>query len=971
MIRFNLLLLLFFLSFYSFSQKYSFISYSTSEGLPQSQVNAITQDNSGYLWIATLGGLTKFDGHRFSSYGIADGLLNNRTVELSYLNDTLFVGHDKGVSYLCATDSFCTASYPDDISPANVTAIVKFNDNIIIGTNGSGLFHFQTHSNKLMPIKNSPSRIREVIVYNEKLYLATRTGLFYSEDASTFHMVKETANTSFSSVHISNDKIFSTTYSGLLLKINRSHRTDTILQRDQEPFRSVLIDSKNRIWVNSRNGVLCVKQKEVIQLTEETGLPINDVNTVFQDAEGNIWFGTSGKGIIRFTGEVFTYFNDGALVPSDIVISMAKEPSGNLWLSTYDKGVYLITKEGQSKHIDYLKNSVWSMDVSSSHVVMGSNFGLHVLNKGEWESYYEEDGLSSNRVRGVKRITDSTFLIGTSHGIERFNTLTGNFASLINNEIKLSNVRDFVVKGDTIFIAAQSGVFAYSHGVISTLHQFDAGINCIELDDRDNLWLGTENGLFIEFKNKLVRRPLEANDRNDYINFLHKLKGSIFVGTNNGVFELNLKDSTQYHYDINKGLIDLETNLNASMFDKKNQVLWFGTASGLMKMDLSNRLELFESAAPHIQLTAIKVNFHPVSDLGQFKEQKEANLLSIPYKDNNIAFEFDGIYLSNPSGLRYQYFLKGFSRNWSPLMKNPDINFTNLPPGEYELLFRAKNDVGLYSDEWATKFEILPPFYRTWWFYTTMIVIIILVLYIVDRVRVVRLARKNYRMRLEFENKLSKLEQQSLNASMNRHFIFNSLNSIQYYINSSDKTAANKYLSRFAKLIRKNLDSSHRKDGMVALSDEIDRLQLYLDLESMRFKDKFDYQIEIDQHVEVEMLKVPAMFLQPFVENSIIHGILPLKNRKGMIIIRVKDHLDHIRIEIEDNGVGIEQSVKRKSEQGDHESQGMLITKGRIELLQKISARSIEMIGPHQINENDRSINGTIVIFKLVKQYLD
>jgi LytS/YehU family sensor histidine kinase len=159
---------------------------------------------------------------------------------------------------------------------------------------------------------------------------------------------------------------------------------------------------------------------------------------------------------------------------------------------------------------------------------------------------------------------------------------------------------------------------------------------------------------------------------------------------------------------------------------------------------------------------------------------------------------------------------------------------------------------------------------------------------------------------------------------------------------------------------------------MVPLNDELERLELYLELETMRFNEKFSYSIEIGERVEIEMLKVPAMFLQPFVENSIIHGILPLKDRKGVVNIIITDHLDHIRIEIRDNGVGIENSVKNKKEAiGDHESQGMLITKGRIELLQKISARSIEMIGPIQINESSSSINGTLVTFKIIKQYLE
>jgi LytS/YehU family sensor histidine kinase len=231
---------------------------------------------------------------------------------------------------------------------------------------------------------------------------------------------------------------------------------------------------------------------------------------------------------------------------------------------------------------------------------------------------------------------------------------------------------------------------------------------------------------------------------------------------------------------------------------------------------------------------------------------------------------------------------------------------------------------------------------------------------------------KNYQEQLESRNKLVQLEQQSLNASMNRHFIFNSLNAIQYFINSSDKLAANRFLNRFAKLIRKNLDASNQKKGLVTLQDELERLELYMELENMRFNNRFSYEVNVEEFIETEALHVPAMFLQPFVENSIIHGVLPLKNRVGEVKVLVTDHLDHIRIEIRDNGIGIDQSREvKKDVPGDHKSQGMLITKGRIELLQKFSAKSIVLIGPRQINEEDGSVKGTQVIFKILKVYLE
>lgn len=972
MIRLSALLISIFFSLQLLSQKYSFIEYSTSEGLPQSQVNDITQDRSGYLWMATLGGLAKFDGKNFTTYGTSDGLLNNRIVELSIISDELYVGHDTGISYTNKSDSFNIALYPRDIPPANVTAIIEYDGQVYVGTNGSGLFLFDSTSTVLKSIPNSPSRIREIVITENKVILATRNGIYISNDGHSFQQLEGTQELSFSSIIQNNKRLLATTYSGLLLELDQQRIIDTILSSPEDPFRSIMIDDTERIWLNSRNGLISIDKQENLYLSEQNGLPLNDINTVFQDREGNIWFGSGGKGLIRFTGEVFMYYGQNDLIPSNLVISMVKDNRGDYWFSSLDKGVFKVSKDGSTTPIEYINSSVWSIDLYEETIVFGSNFGLHVNSNGRWSSFYEEDGLSSNRITGVKKYTDSSFLIGTSKGIEVFNTKTNTFKHLVTPDHKYLNVRDFVIQKDSIYFAAQSGVYLIVSGGIQSVYQFDASINCIVLDNDNNLCVGTENGLYILTSGEIRRKYLENKNRNDYVNFIQKIDHEIFVGTLNGLYEIDPNKSFQYNYDINSGLIDLETNLNSFMFDKNTGLLWFGTASGLMTMDISERKTLFESVSPKLQLTAVKVNFKPLEKSSIYnKDNIQSDILSLPYRNNNIEFEFDGIYLSNPSSLKYQYFLEGFSTEWSPLMNNSDINFTNLPPGDFTLRFRVQNEIGLFSEEWITRFEVLPPFYRTWWFYSLCLLLILIILFVIDRIRVVRLARKNYQLRLEFENKLSKLEQQSLNASMNRHFIFNSLNSIQYYINSSDKQSANKYLSRFAKLIRKNLDSSHRKDGMVPLGDEIERLKLYLDLESMRFKDKFDYSIEIEPQVEVELLKVPAMFLQPFVENSIIHGILPLKDRKGLITLSISDHLEYIKIEIKDNGVGIEQSVNHKPEHGDHESQGMLITKGRIELLQKISAKSIEMIGPHQINEHDTSVNGTIVIFKLIKQYLD
>lgn len=971
MIKFLFFVTLFFLTSTVFSQRYAFISYSTSEGLPQSQVNTIVQDDDGYLWLGTLGGLAKFDGKKFNSFGKSDGLLNNRITHVEIIEEQLYVGHDKGVSYQCAIDSFCPINFPKDVTSRDVTGIQLHNGEIYVATNGSGLFLLNKQSNSLRYVEDSPNRIRSLVNYSNSLYLATRNGVIKFDDQ--FSPVEAIPDGSYSSIVVQRDNLVFTSYDGVLMQYSlKSGEVKKILEEVDTPFRNVTIDSHGHYWLNSKYGVVQFKKDKTLKFTEQTGLPINDVNIVFEDREKNIWFGTGGKGLLKFTGDVFTHFNEKSNLPSDLVISLLKDKNNKLWLSTLDKGICTIDQDGNVSEESYVPSIVWNMEQTNDLILFGSNFGLHVYDYTNWSSYYEEQGLPSNRIKGLKIQKNGNVIIGTSEGTVLFDVKKMKFDSISNGVESLNNVRDFIEVEDTLIFAAQNGTYKVYNNQLKLLQTFDAGINCIEMDNDNSIWIGTENGLYIDNNGELSNYVLEENGGADYINFIRKVDTVMFIGTNNGLYEISFDKQHWKHYDINAGLVDLETNLNSSYLDKNNN-LWFGTAAGLMKMNLTQRNSLFFDIPPKIQLTDIEINFNQLSDekINSINENKNDEFL-IEYKNNNIAFDFDGIYLSNPNGLTYSYFLEGFSDNWSPPSSNPRVSFTNLSPGEYKLIFKASTSQGIDSQTYRLSFEILPPFYRTWWFYLICFVFLTLIVVFLDRIRVQRLDRKNYRLKLEFQNKLTRLEQQSLNASMNRHFIFNALNSIQYYINSSDKKSANKYLSRFAKLIRKNLDSSHQENGMVPLNDELERLELYLELETMRFNEKFVYSLEIGEHVEVEMLKVPAMFLQPFVENSIIHGILPLKDRKGEIKITITDHLDHIRIEIRDNGVGIENSVKSKKEvSGDHESQGMLITKGRIELLQKISARSIEMIGPVQINENDSLINGTLVTFKIIKQYLE
>ena len=513
------------------------------------------------------------------------------------------------------------------------------------------------------------------------------------------------------------------------------------------------------------------------------------------------------------------------------------------------------------------------------------------------------------------------------------------------------------------------GLFIYVNDNFELLSPDNQVVYNIEIDQFGVLWYGTESGLF-RYKDRKVTKVNLLNDiGSNNINFLNYHNGKMYVGTNNGLFilsNLGAEKPTYKRYGTSEGVIDLETNLNSSFFDSKNR-FWFGTASGLVSYRLDN--SDLKDADPRVHLLSILLNYQKF-DYKKYADSLNGDglplSLNLPSFKNNLIFELEGVSLVNQKGLGFQYKMEGLRDDWSTISESPTITFTSLPPGEYMLHVRVVDIDGRLSKEIQFPFIINEVYYKTWWFITLEILAFAGIIILFFRLRIKRIAEQNEKEKLDFKSRLLSLEQQSMNASMNRHFIFNSLNSIQYFINTQDKLSANKYLTNFAQLIRKNLDSATAKDNVVSLEEELDRLRLYLSLESMRFKDKFEYQFNVSDNVDTESIMIPSMIMQPFIENSIIHGILPREEKKGLIKVEAHIEKGYLIILIEDNGIGIKESLKSKTHNiGDHRSQGMEITSKRIELIQKISNDDISLDGPFQIVDNDGLINGTRVLIKI------
>jgi two-component system LytT family sensor kinase len=212
----------------------------------------------------------------------------------------------------------------------------------------------------------------------------------------------------------------------------------------------------------------------------------------------------------------------------------------------------------------------------------------------------------------------------------------------------------------------------------------------------------------------------------------------------------------------------------------------------------------------------------------------------------------------------------------------------------------------------------------------------------------------------EMNRKISEVTQANLRQQMNPHFIFNTLNSIQYYMYQHDKLATNNYLTKFSSLMRKVLENSQHTS--VALHDELDALNLYLELERIRFKDKFDYRIDVDEEIDTLLYKVPTMLIQPYVENSICHGLIPAEN-KGFIKVDLKLNTDYIKCTIEDNGIGREAAQKRKVKSDkNHNSLGTQIVSSRLDLVNALYGTSLKTNYTDMKNDNGEPVGTRVEI---------
>jgi len=930
--HFYLLIIISFLGItsHSLAQTGQLRQYTVNDGLPSAIVYNILQDRAGYMWFATENGLAKFDGKNFKTYTRNDGLTDNLILRL-------FEDRIGRIWITSFTGKLC----------------YYLNGKIHNPTNDTILAQMPTLSISVA----FPAEDKNGVVYfgNQKSFFALKGNrLYYSK---VFNSIS----------HPGNDLVYPYTPDYLPFNINSDsqplkelshfpfvrknyyHSGPWLINRLKQANLPVINTIqyqkliKNDLWfTSSDNGAFQVSDINSGKATVKQYLPGLVINDVYCDNENNLWFSTTGKGLYFLGGNAKNAIQKlkSAELPQENINALYRAKNHIIWVGAINNYLYRI--KDHKIHL-YYSNSGKDLINYCYGVVGDDNGNIYFANN---------ENLTSFNQHGKENILQPSVL--SPYPYNRF----GNYKSLsvsrdgnvlTNNPFKLlifepntaigknhlmrimpapNNKRiltSFITSDGKIWAANSEGLYSLIGGKWIPNYPGNDILKepiskIAELND-GNLIITTRSKGVALFDGHSVKQQLTENEgiASDICNRVFTDGKNIWVATARGVSHIvyeNGKLKFIRNYTTNDGLLSNEINDVVS----DNDTLYIATAEGLTI------------------LPEIKISYTPSPSVYISSIQYGSTLLSsdhdtiLKYENNYVKFNFIGITYQQPKNVLYKYRLQGASLNWE-LNSSGAVDYPSLAPGDYIFEVMAKKADSDWSRPTRFHFIIKAPFWMQGWFYFLLYTLLFIALGIIFYV-FSRLKRRENEKKFAIQKRMAQLEQQALGALMNPHFIFNALNSIQQYLHQNDTLAANKYLSLFAKLTRQNMEAIVKNN--VSLEEELERLELYLKFEKLRFGDKLKYHLEIPQDLETDEIDIPPMVLQPFVENAIWHGLMPLDEGGIIFISATKLSPTQYKIEIKDTGIGIENSRELKKSQGlNHKSKGMQLTIERLELWAK------------------------------------
>lgn len=962
----------------AFCQNYTIKSYTTSDGLPHNNVRAIARDSTGFLWLGTWDGLSRFDGHEFKNYF-----------------------HE-----------------PDDSTSLPFFSInrlfVDRADNLWIQTDTRELVRYDRNKNNFYPfefLNELPGKFVNSVTIDEKgnlLLLGKDCLCIYDPDEAKIEKLDLfespgvpflTGISQFSFTLVGDSEIW--TYSDSIREFRRSSGNDFVLfgkypvvKNHQRPafffdfseWRTLTESPAGNMWMFSNDGlfrldrekgifeeitddfpldeftgkkILCwglrgeglyyynPDRKELTHIPEKTA---KWVVAICPDTWNTFWFsGTSAKGVaqgISMVTFVPGYFRN-TLIPSPdstspAVYSVIMDKNRNIWagLRGFDHIVTIMPDETLAE-TDKLSPQILS--------VAGHIRSLTPVQGGIWIGYfisllqfydYRTGSFTTHTpeawgFRAVAAEKDGKLYIGTDK-LLLYDPSTGKTELLWESPEAGNMFRVFADSAGIVWAGmSDSRLLRYDtrtrKGDIIRIARGTSNIEDIVPGDDGDLWLallgkGVCRYNTITGKLKYYTTSKGLSNNTTYC-ILRDKHGHFWVSTNHGISMIHPESEYIRIFNETDGIAISEFNSGAK-FEADDGELIFGGMGGFVRFypdsistveGKSNRLRIILTK---LQVSGEERIFHD--------NPAGADTIILDRGENNFHVAFSSTDFINSEKTKFRYQLTGENSRWiETTCENRNINYTNIRPGWHNLKIEATDQNGEWGSSRTITVMVKPSYYQTRLF---RIVMPLLLLLIISSIIIIYVRQVKQRER----SKQDELKLQSLRSQMNPHFIFNSLNSINYFISNNDKLSANRYIADFSRLIRSIL--SNMGSNYIPLEDEINSIKDYLRIEHLRFSDKFDYKMETSGIEKISNLKVCPGIVQPFIENAIWHGVRALENRKGFISIRFMPVDDKkIKCIIEDDGIGIEASLRARETNGNHKPKGIGIISERLLITGKIT----------------------------------
>jgi ligand-binding sensor domain-containing protein len=954
--------------------------YGVNQGLPSSECYWVTQDSKGYLWIATDAGVVKYDGYQFKTYTTDDGLPDNTVFKIhedTYGRVWFATYSGRFAYYVHTTDSVYPIKANEKLTSIVKTLPTDFifdsKDTLYVSIDRKGYLKIYPPYYDVVKTYQYASNCFFIKKIEENKYLYGKSYIHAMPSASSIPLVFDNANdlalnhtdtstqirTFGGAIYLSNSNnkiVVSTGKNVFEIRNNHFHYFKNTNANFDTTYSIITtnIDSQNRLWLNTLGkGTYLSSLKG--EKTNLSFLEEMSVTSTFQDNSKGLWFSTLEDGLFYIPTLEFKFYNKESGLSADKIFAISKQKNKLICLASDYSFNDIDLTDFSIKHRQNVDNSsFWNIkSFGNEYVVCGSPaliFDTH--SKDGVPIYYKDKELKQFLRMKDSENFDSEHLLGCEYGTLYLIDKKTGFAKEIVKD--LPTIFSICKVGDKIYLGTKTGVYNYTKNKLVFLGDSIPLLKS-RIDDimyaNHQLFIATKgNGVLIfdEFNSIASYTEREGLASNMAKFLTSDSDGNVWVGTNRGISRLKKIDNN--HYKVNT--INLSEGLVSSEINQllvHDTLLFFATNKGLGQLNIKeafNEGVVIPTYIEGLSVNSVKYKFDASLDLN--------------YHQNFIQITYRGINVKTEGRILYKYRLEGLDSSWT-FSKNTFVQYTTLPPGNYKFVVYSLNADGQITASPAEiTFSISAPFWKTWWFYAALLAFIFIFIYFIYKKRI-QIIQQQEQEKTEMNKRISESELKALRAQMNPHFMFNAINSIQNFVVKNDSRSAQKYLTKFARLIRSVLENS--KHDLVRLNKEVEALELYVELEALRASFCFDYEIIIEDSLNAENLFIPPMIIQPYIENAILHGIMPLSERRGKLDIKFSKNGSVLKCIIDDNGIGRKKAKEIKErKQLSHQSMGMTVTQDRIDILNKQNNNLLTKVAVIDKVVNDSAVGTTVEI---------